>query len=281
MKQLLLKSLLKEGAVSLIEDKGKNILKTILKQDYKQFIVSLGKHIKDDKFVSAIQSLSDKLPVQTQSMTPTCTDLKPTQNEVVLDNSLSYPMQDAASAEASLKGGTVAPGGRNVVTGGGGSFIIDGHHRWSQVYCLNPDAKLKCINLTQITDPEEALKATQLGIASQLGKVPTAKGGGINLFTIDETTLKNYVIDKIQDPVVEVFKKYNKGNTKEEIANYIWQNVKQLKKDNKPLHPKSNREKMPQTDDAPEWVDQTFNVEKLPETVGMKLKDALAYKKIK
>lgn len=279
MKKYLLKNILNEVKVNISEDKGQNILKSILKQDYKQFIVSLGKHIKDPKFVSAIQSLSDKLPVTTTSLEPACTDLRPTQNEVVLDNSLSYPMKDADSAEASLKGGTVAPGGRNVVTGGGGKFIIDGHHRWSQVYCLNPDAKIKCLDLGQIDDPTDALKATQLGIAAQLGKVPIAKGGGVNLFTINESTLKNYVIEKIQDPVVEVFKKYGKGETKEEIANYIWGNVKKLKTDNKPLAPKPNREKMPQTDDAPEWVDQTFNVEKLPETVGMKLKDALAYKK--
>lgn len=274
-----LKALANEVKIGLIEDKGENILKSILKKDYKQFIVALGKHIKDPKFVAAIQSLSDKLPVTTTSLEPVCTDLRPTQNEVVLDNSLSYPMKDAASAEASLKGGTVAPGGRSVVTGGGGKFIIDGHHRWSQVYCLNPDAKLKCLDLGQIDDPTDALKATQLGIAAQLGKVPIAKGGGVNLFTIDEGTLKKYVIEKIQDPVVEVFKKYGKGETKEEIANYIWGNVKKLKTNNKPLDPKPNREKMPQTDDAPQWVDQTFDVDKLPESVVRRLKHLMKYNK--
>lgn len=272
-----LKKLVKEVKMEIMEDKGKNILKSILKKDYKQFVAALGKHIKDPKVVAAIESLSDKAPVSTSGMSPKCSDLRPTQNEVVLDNSLSYPMKDPASAEANLKGGTVAPGGRSIVTGGGGKFIIDGHHRWSQVFCLNPDAKIKAIDLGQITDPTEALKATQLGIAAQLGKVPTASGGGINLFTIDEGTLKKYVIEKIQDPVVEVFKKYGKGNTKEEIANYIWQNVKKLKTNNKPLAPKPNREKMPQTDDAPQWVDQTFNVEKLPESIVNRLKKLIKY----
>ena len=274
-----LKSLVKEVKIGLIEDKGKNIVKSILKKDYKQFVAALGKHIKDPKVVAAIESLSDKLPVNTAKMTPKCSDLRPTQNEVVLDNSLSYPMKDPASAEANLKGGVVAPGGRSIVTGGGGKFIIDGHHRWSQVFCLNPDAQIQAVDLGQITDPTDALKATQLGIAAQLGKVPIAKGGGINLFSIDEDTLKKYVIEKIQDPVVEVFKKYEKGNTKEEIANYIWTNVKKLKQNNKPLDPKPNREKMPQTDDAPAWVDQTFNVEKLPESVIRRLKHLMKYNK--
>ena len=274
-----LKALANEVKIGIMEDKGKNIIKSILKKDYKQFVAALGKHISDPKVVAAIESLSDKLPVSTSAMSPKCSALRPTQSEVVLDNSLSYPMKDAASAEANLKGGVVAPGGRSIVTGGGGKFVIDGHHRWSQVFCLNPDAQIQAIDLGQITDPTDALKATQLGIAAELGKVPIAQGGGINLFTIDEGTLKKYVIEKIQDPVVEVFKKYGKGDTKEEIANFIWQNVKKLKKDNTPLDPKSNREKMPQTDDAPEWVDQTFNVGKIPESVVRRLKKLMKHNK--
>lgn len=274
-----LKSLVNEVKIGIMEDKGKNILKSILKKDYKQFIAALGKHIKDPKFVSAIQSLSDKLPVQTKDMTVKCTDLRPTQNEVVLTNSLSYPMTDTTTAENALKGSNIAVAGRKVVTGGGGTFIIDGHHRWSQTYCLNPEATIQCMDLTQITDPEEALKATQIGIAAQTGTVPIAKGGGVNLFTISEDVLKKYVIDTITDPVIEIFKKYGKGDSKEAIANYIWGNVKKLKTDNKPLNPKPNREKMPQTDDAPQWVDNTFNVEKLPESVVSRLKKLMKHNK--
>jgi hypothetical protein len=274
-----LKSLVKEVKLKLNEDGAQEELKTILKKDYVSFVKELGDNIKDPKFLEAIKSLSSDMPVKTSAMTPVCTDLQPTQNEVVMDKSLAYPLKDAASADANLKGGVVAPGGRSIVTGGGGKFVIDGHHRWSQVFCINPDAKMKAIDLTDIKKPLEALKATQIGIAAQTGAVPTAAGGGVNLFTVGESELKKYVIDNIQDPVVEVFKKYDKGDTKEAIADYIWGNVEILKKQSPPVAGAPKRDVMPQTDDAPDWVANTFNVEKMPEGVVKRLKKLMNYNK--
>jgi hypothetical protein len=239
----------------------------------------LGDNIKDPKFLDAIKSLSGDMPVKTSAISPVCTDLQPTQNEVVMDKSLSYPLKDAASADACLKGGVVAPAGKSIVTGGGGKFVIDGHHRWSQVFCMNPEAKIKAIDLTDIKKPLEALKATQIGIAAQTGTVPTAAGGGVNLFQVGESELKKYVIDNIAEPVIEVFKKYEKGDTPEAIADYIWGNVETLKKTSPPVSGAPKRDVMPQTDDAPEWVDNTFNVEKLPESVVRRLKKLMTYNK--
>jgi hypothetical protein len=274
-----LKKLVNEVKMKINEDEAQEELKSLLKKDYPTFVKELGDNIKDPKFVAAIKSLSSDMPVNTTAITPVCTDLQPTQNEVVMDKSLSYPLKDAASAEACLKGGIVAPAGRSIVTGGGGKFVIDGHHRWSQVFCLNPDAKMKAIDLTDIKKPLEALKATQIGIAAQTGTVPTAAGGGVNLFQVGESELKKYVIDNIAEPVIEVFKKYEKGDTPEAIADYIWGNVETLKKTSPPVSGAPKRDVMPQTDDAPEWVDNTFNVEKLPESVVRRLKELMKYNK--
>jgi hypothetical protein len=274
-----LKKLVNEVKMKINEDEAQEELKSLLKKDYPTFVKELGDNIKDPKFVAAIKSLSSDMPVNTTAITPVCTDLQPTQNEVVMDKSLSYPLKDAASAEACLKGGIVAPAGRSIVTGGGGKFVIDGHHRWSQVFCLNPDAKMKAIDLTDIKKPIEALKATQIGIAAQTGTVPTAAGGGVNLFQVGESELKKYVIDNIAEPVIEVFKKYEKGDTPEAIADYIWGNVETLKKTSPPVSGAPKRDVMPQTDDAPEWVDNTFNVEKLPESVVRRLKELMKYNK--
>ncbi len=274
-----LKKIVNEVKIKINEDEAQEELKSLLKKDYPTFVKELGDNIKDPKFVAAIKSLSSDMPVNTTAITPVCTDLQPTQNEVVMDKSLSYPLKDAASAEACLKGGIVAPAGRSIVTGGGGKFVIDGHHRWSQVFCLNPDAKMKAIDLTDIKKPLEALKATQIGIAAQTGTVPTAAGGGVNLFQVGESELKKYVIDNITEPVIEVFKKYEKGDTPESIADYIWGNVETLKKTSPPVSGAPKRDVMPQTDDAPEWVDNTFNVEKLPESVVRRLKELMKYNK--
>lgn len=264
----------------LKEDSAKDELKKILKKDYVSFVKELGDNINDQKFLDAIKSLSNDMPLNTAAISPVCADLQPTQKEVVMDKSLAYPLKDATSAEANLKGGVVAPEGRSIVTGGGGKFVIDGHHRWSQVFCINPDAKIKAIDLTDIKKPLEALKATQIGIAAQTGTIPTAAGGGgVNLFTVGEGELKKYVIDNIQDPVVEVFKKYDKGDTKEAIADYIWGNVQILKKESPPVSGAPKRDVMPQTDDAPDWVANTFNVEKLPEGIVKRLKKLINYNK--
>lgn len=274
-----LKSLVNEVRIKLNEDEGQEELKKILKKDYPSFVKELGDNIKDEKFLNAIKSLSSDSPVKTSSVTPACTDLQPTQNEVVMDKSLSYPLKDPASAEMYLKGGVVAPAGKSIVTGGGGKFVIDGHHRWSQVFCINPDAKMKSLDLTDIKNPIEALKATQIGIAAQTGTVPTAAGGGVNLFTVGESELKKYVIDNIQEPVVEIFKKYDKGDTPEKIADYIWGNVQTLKTQSPPVAGAPKRDVMPQTDDAPDWVANTFNVEKMPEGVVKRLKKLMNYNK--
>jgi hypothetical protein len=274
-----LKSLMKEVRVKLNENEAQDELKAILKQDYVSFVKELGSNIKDEKFLNAIKSLSDKAPVKTSGMSPACTDLRPTQNEVVMDKSLSYPLKDPSSAESYLKGGTVSVAGKSIVTGGGGKFVIDGHHRWSQLFCINPDAKISSLDLTDIKKPLEALKATQIGIAAQTGTVPTAAGGGVNLFTVGEDALKSYVIETIKEPVIDVFAKYGKGDTPETIADYIWGNVETLKSTSKPVDGAPARDVMPQTDDAPAWVDNTFNVEKIPESVVRRLKELMKYNK--
>lgn len=253
---------------SLLKEDETDEVKQILKQDYKAFVDKLGDNVKDPKFVSALKSLSDKHPIKTSDISPSVQDLRPTQNEVVLDKSLSYPLTNVSSAEQFLKGGVVAVAGKSIVTAGGGKYVIDGHHRWSQVFCVNPDAKIKALDITNINDPMQALKATQIGIAAQIGKVPTAKGGGINLFTIDEKTLKQYVENTITDDVLAVFNKYGKGQTKEEVANYIWGNVQLLKKDASPVPGAPPRDVMPQTDDAPQFKDSAVDVGKVSETIS-------------
>ena len=153
----------------LLKEDETDELKQILKQDYPTFVAKLGDSIKDPKFLAAIKSLSSEHPIKTSDMTPNVKDLKPTQNEVVLSNSLAFPLTNIGSAEECLKGGVTAPKNESIVTAAGGKYVIDGHHRWSQVFCMNPDAKIKAVDMTEIKDPIKALKATQLGVAAKIG----------------------------------------------------------------------------------------------------------------
>lgn len=262
-------------------------LKDILKADYPTFVQKLGAEISDPKFKQAIKSIADKTPIKTSDISPKVTALSPTQNEIDVDKSLKFPLTDATSAAVCLKGGAVSIAGKNIVTGGGGKFIIDGHHRWSQLYCMNPEASITALDISNITDPIAGLKATQLGIAGDIGKVPTAKVEGSNLLTMGKDALVAYVVKTVSPEVVSVFIKskklppevtqglaelVNQGKMKQKmtkvryaIADYIWKNVEQMQQNNQPVSGAPGRGIMPQTDDAKNWTGDAPNVQAVKE----------------
>ena len=253
-----------------IRENEEDEIKRLLKIDYSTFVKELGDNIKDPKFIAAIKTLSDKHPINFATSNPTVGDLQPTQNEIDVDKSLKFPLTNPQSAEQCLKGGLIAVAGRRIITGGGGKFIIDGHHRWSQVAALNPEAKIAAIDLTDVKNPIKALKATQLGIAADLGKVPVAKVEGTNLLKINKDTLIKYVEKTITTEVIEVFKKYNKGDNAKEIGEFIWDNVDKMQSDNQPIPGAPKRDIMPQTDDATKWQDLAPNADTIKEISRLK-----------
>ena len=94
--------------------------------------------MEDGKPTDEVVSLKDaSIPVQ---------DLKPTQNEIALDKSLSFPLTNPKSTADCLKGGTVAIAGKRIITAKG-QYIVDGHHRWSQLYAMNKDASIAFLTL--------------------------------------------------------------------------------------------------------------------------------------
>jgi microcompartment protein CcmL/EutN len=253
------------GLLTEAEAAPEQELKNILKADYPTFVQKLGDNINDPKFQAAIKSIASKYPIKTSDISPKVTDLKPTQNEIDVDKSLKFPLTNAQSAAVCLKGGPVSIAGKNIVTGGGGKFIIDGHHRWSQLYCMNPEASITAMDVNNITDPIAGLKATQLGIAGDIGKVPVAKVEGQNLLKMGKDALISYVIKTITPEVLEVFKKANKGSDANAVAEYVWKNVEQMQQNNQPVSGAPGRNIMPQTDDATKWKDDAVNPQAVKE----------------
>jgi hypothetical protein len=256
--------------IDLLREDEEQDIKDLLKMDYPLFVKELGDNINDPKFKEAIKSLSDKYPINFKTVNPIVGELKPTQNEIDVDKSLKFPLSSAESAEVCLKGAVIAVAGKRIITSGEGKYIIDGHHRWSQVCAINPNAKIAAIDLTDIKDPFNALKATQLGIAADLGKVPVAEVKGTNLITIGRDDLVAYVEKNIKPEVIEVFKKYKKGNDAKSIGEFIWTNVEKMQKDNKPVSGAPKRGIMPQTDDATKWQDLAPNTDTVKESKRLK-----------
>ena len=188
-------------------------LKDLLGKQYEQFVSELGSNITDKKFSDfLLGGLTDgKMQrddvVKFSNISIPCSSLKPTQNEIDIDKSLSYPLKLTPTSDlvAYFNGGTFAPGGK-IVTCGGGKYIIDGHHRWSQLYCMNPNAKIEAIDMTSFKSPYLALKVTQLAIAATANTIPIESAAGSdNLIGINEDALKKFIYDYIGQNAIAAF----------------------------------------------------------------------------
>lgn len=186
-------------------------------------------------------------------------DMVPTQNEIDLAKTLKNTLQDPTSIETFFNGGVITPfGGLPVITAGDGTYIVDGHHRWSAIYLINPYAQVTTVDVGYVPSPQTALKETQIGIVAQLGYLKVSPGGGINVYTVDRDVFNTSVAQWIttgdqKDAVLAVFRQ-NLGipDTATEaeqinaIENYIWTNVERMRALNPYVPDATNREVMPQ-----------------------------------
>jgi hypothetical protein len=205
-----------------------------------------------------------------------CDGLYPTQNEVGVDGSLSFPLGWAAGAEKGAKAFIYAMNDEPKIINGNpivvfqGKFVIDGHHRWSSTYCMNPKAVMQTVNLQNSAlegDPTKVLKAVQLAIAAEIDEVPSAQAKGENLFEVDPKQVESFISKKIpkewyplvaadQDTMNKL--ELEKGDVEGlmiKILDWVPNNVKVLQsKAGKVASKFGPRTTMPQTDNAKNWV---------------------------
>lgn len=234
-------------------------LKKIFKQNYPGFVAALGKFASDPKFQNFVKSnAATKSSVKLTSIP--VTKLIPTQNEIDVDKSLKFPLTKKESTGAALKGGAVKV--QSPIITFNGKYVIDGHHRWSQVYAINKDASIVSFDFTnsEINSPLDALKLTQLAIVGAgASKIPSQSVKGNNLLTMAEADLKAYVEKTLADDVLELFKKVKKLETKADVANYIWTNVQSMQKTSQPVSGAPKRDIMPQAGEVPGGQNATID----------------------
>jgi len=181
----------------------------VLGQDLVQFVNSLNSN-KEEIIRAVLSGLEDAAGekddmVKIVSTTVKCLDLRPTQNEVVFSKSIPFAIEhpkDFMKYYDSNGPFKVGPPGNDAIVTLNGKYILDGHHRWSSLYCVNPHASMYTFDLQAKVDPKNALKLLQASILAYTKKrLPSNKGGGINLFEIDETTLAE-ALAKLVTPAV-------------------------------------------------------------------------------
>ena len=108
------------------------------------------------------------------------TDLYPTQSEIDIINSAKWitvpKFADCTAMFKEKSFGAKFPVPVLVYQADGKNWIIDGHHRWSQVGLINRDASLDCMVVTGPESAKDFLKITQGVIASVLASDNNNKG---------------------------------------------------------------------------------------------------------
>lgn len=202
-------------------------------------------------------------------------NLRPTQSEVVLSKSVPFNLFNKPKQFLEFRSSNgpfaVGPPGNDAIITFNGEYVIDGHHRWSSLYCVNPNSSIQAFDIRKPGEQaQDVLKAVQAAILSKKGSIPQNKGGGINLFTIDAGTFKKWLIAsfKKRPEALRFFEKAIKSgalnekkgkrgargsgklrkNVISKLYNILWSNIESLQQNNKPIDGATERPMMPQAD---------------------------------
>ena len=166
-----------------------------------------------------------------------CLDMLPSQAEIGFGNSLADLCNDKHGAiDSAFSNPVLMPskaGKIPVLTARIGSdiVILDGHHRWSLCFMINPDAKMKCdiMETPAGFKAADALKIMQLAIGVEAGKVVTNPFEGKDLMAVSTKEVIEYVTENIGEKEIATFTKYKPElNSKESIAKYIGESHKKI-----------------------------------------------------
>ena len=165
--------------------------------------------------------------------------LTATQAEIGFSNSLEDQMINkfkGTETALGLKGDPITMGSKDgpvPLLVWNSKYILDGHHRWSQVMMTNPDGKVVIDNVTgpEIDNEEEALKAMQMAIAVEADAVKTKPFEGENLMKSSPQEVYQYVMANITDEVLQLLVQAGKiAQPKKELAaKYVAGNVPVIK----------------------------------------------------
>ena len=227
------------------------------KKDVPQFVDDLKQYAKDAK-VSAILKAGqadgdpndDKLPYTQTSVK--VGGLIPTQNEIDFNKSVLHILDDQFGSLSSILNGKANVG--NPIVTYNGKWIIDGHHRWSQVLAANPNAKMDALDIKGNLPPEDILKAVHGAIAATTDKVPSASvgEGSMNVLSASDDAVRANLEKLINDPSnfpskAEALWREKGFDSKEKIVNYIANNLKSIRQQGH-IQKAPGRISMPQTD---------------------------------
>ena len=200
-----------------VQKKVDAISKSLKNAGLVEYVANVNDMMSDDKGRLALELVADKLKKLglknvtfkfVSNKAVPVSNLCPTQNEISLQDSLEKPVANEFNCMYDLIKGQSVKLGIPIITCNG-KFIIDGHHRWLQAACVNPDATMETLDLqidagvsgVDFTDTEDILKVTQsliMAIALKSGKtkLPSADSKSLeNLYALSAQQLFDDIIN--------------------------------------------------------------------------------------
>ena len=227
-------------------------LEKSLAKDVSGFRADLSKAMSDKKVKAVLDAgladgsdKDDKLPYISTKIA--VKKLIPTQNEIGFDQSVKGDLDDEYNSLSGIFKGTPNMGSPIVTYAG--KYIIDGHHRWSTVFAVNPGANMDALDIKPKAgfQPTDILKAVHTAIAVELDKVPSADPEGINIMGgVDYKTVLEKVNEFLNDKAAKIWAE-NGHKTKEEIAKLLTKNLNLIAKQGH-VSGAPGRKDMPQSD---------------------------------
>ena len=237
-------------------------LRDLLASDYESFVTKLADEIEDPKFQDFLEmgleqydgnSTDDVIQVTEEDIP--VKDLFPTQNQKGLADSLGWTSKNnpqGGGKTASLPAKSPADVGGRIITADG-THIVDGHHRWSQVYLLNPEASIPVYNFKIGGTGKDALKLAHVAIAAVDKGVPLQPAdAATDVYATqgNPESIKKILDDKnvISDKLAQELQKAYSVGSREEVVKKIGENAIALYDSTKAAAGKGpQRALMPQT----------------------------------
>ena len=227
-----------------------NYYRKITDSTYPEFVEYLKNNYNNSDFLNFVNDLNQ---TSYSTIQIPARYLIPTQNEIDIEKSVKTVLQDHNLLEQCLSHRyPVATANLAKIVISANKYIIDGHHRWAQIFLVNRNCKIPSLNI-HIEDPVIALKMTQIGILFDSNYIVENRISGSNIFSISENEFIVEVSKYVTSQTLDIFSKHTNLADADMIVNHLWNNLELMKKYNRPIAGAYNRNIMPQTHYSKNW----------------------------
>jgi len=190
--------------------------KSLLKDDYERIMEEI-KYCRNSKEILSLLEKEKKIKLFNKNIK--VKNLVPLQKSIDINKTLYYLLKDHEKVENILSG--KSPFGENrIFICEDNTYILDGHHRWFQIYILNSECEINSLEINGINKY----------FVNFIKKFVENVNFDNDLLKMSENDVENYINRNISDKVINVFKKYNKGKNKYEITKYLLYEINKIKK---------------------------------------------------